>query len=144
MSQHQLFFDASSILILVKESRDRAPDILLSGSTISLAYYEVGNALWRECFLLQRITLKEAGKLLESIFALIQAMDVAVLDDEEVGSVILNMAGEQNITFYDAAYLTETQRSNRTLVTDDVKLANVAKIVGVKTLASKDIAANMS
>ena len=144
MNPPPLLFDASSILLLVKKSRSKSPDILLNGSTISLVYYEVGNALWRECTLLQRITLKEAGKLLESIFALIQAMDVAVLDDEKLGGVILNMAGEQNITFYDAAYLAEAQRSNRTLVTDDEKLADAAKIVGVKTLASKDIAAKIS
>lgn len=143
MNPQPLLFDASSILLLVKKSRSKSPDILLNGSTISLVYYEVGNALWRECSLLQRITLKEAGKLLESIFALVQAMDVAVLDDEKLGGV-LNMAGEQNITFYDASYLAEAQRSNRTLVTDDEKLADAAKIVGVKTLASKDIAAKIS
>jgi predicted nucleic acid-binding protein len=64
-------------------------------------------------------------------------MDVAVLEDEEVGSAILNMAGRLNITYYDAAYLIEAQRLNKILVTDDEKLTKAAKSVGVKTLTSR-------
>ena len=47
------------------------------------------------------------------------------------------MAGKLNITYYDAAYLTGAQRSNKILVTDDEKLAEAAKGAGVKTLSSK-------
>ena len=113
--------------------------MLWESSTVSLAYYEVGNAVWRECFLLNRIIPKEAAKLLKSIFAILQAMDVAVLEDEELGTAILNMAGRLNITYYDAAYLIEAQRFNKTLVTDDEKLANAAESVGVKTLTSRTL-----
>jgi len=59
----------------------------------SLAYYEVGNAVWRECFLLKRIIPKEAAKLLKSIFAILKIMDVTMLEDEELGVAILNTAG---------------------------------------------------
>jgi hypothetical protein len=45
--------------------------VLWESSTVSLAYYEVGNAVWRECFLLKRIIPKEATKLLKSIFAIL-------------------------------------------------------------------------
>jgi len=132
-----LLFDASSIFTLVRELRGKALDVLLESSTVSLAYYEVGNAVWRECFLLKRIISKEAIKLLESVFALLQAMDVALLEDEELGTAILNMAGKLNLTYYDAAYLIEAQRLNKTLVTDDEKLTKAAKSVGVKTLTSR-------
>ena len=111
--------------------------MLWESSTVSLVYYEVGNAVWRECFLLKRIIPKEATKLLKSIFAILQAMDVAVLEDEELGTAILNMAGRLNITYYDAAYLIEAQRLNKTLVTDDEKLTKAAKSAGVKTLTSR-------
>jgi len=110
--------------------------VLWESSTVSLVYYEVGNVVWRECFLLKRIIPKEATKLLKSIFAMLQAMDVAVLEDEEVGSAILNMAGRLNITYYDAAYLIEAQKL-KTLVTDDEKLTKAAKSVSVKTLTSR-------
>ena len=113
--------------------------MLLESSTVSLAYYEVGNAVWRECFLLKRIIPKEATKLLKSIFAILQAMDVAVLEDEGLGTAILNMAGRLNITYYDAAYLIEAQRLNKTLVTDDEKLTKAAKSVGVKTMTSRTL-----
>jgi len=66
-------------------------------------------------------------------------MDVAVLEDEELGTAILNMAGRLNITYYDAAYLIEAQRLNKTLVIADEKLAKEAKSVGVKTLTSRTL-----
>lgn len=139
MTQHPLLFDASSILTVIRELRRKAPDMLWGGSTISLAHYEIGNALWKECFLLKRITPGEALKLLRSIFAMIRRMDVAVLEDEDLGEATLNTAGKHNITYYDAAYLTEAQRSNKTLVTDDQKLASAAKSLGLKTLESKTV-----
>ena len=57
MTKSPMLFDASSILTIVRELQGDAPDKLADGTTISLAYYEVGNALWRECFLLKRISL---------------------------------------------------------------------------------------
>lgn len=137
MTKLALLFDASSLLTLIKELRGRAPDLLLEGSTISLAYYEVGNALWRECFLLQRIGPEEASQLLKAIFAILRAMDVTLLKDEELGNAILKLAGELKITYYDAAYITEAQRSNKILVTDDEKLIKAAESRGIKTLTSK-------
>jgi predicted nucleic acid-binding protein len=134
-----LLFDASSIFTLVRELRGKALDMLWESSTVSLAYYEVGNAVWRECFMLKRITPKEATKLLKSIFAMLRAMDVAVVEDEELGTAILNITGRLNITYYDAAYLIEAQRLDKTLVTDDEKLTRAAKSVGVKTMTSRTL-----
>jgi predicted nucleic acid-binding protein len=111
----------------------------LEGSTISLAYYEAGNAIWRECFLLERIIAKEASQLLRTIFKIIQMMNVVTLEDEDHGNAILEMAGKLNITYYDAAYLTETQKSEKTLVTDDEELAKAAQSLGLETLTSKAI-----
>lgn len=95
--------------------------------------------MWRECFLLKRIIPKEAAKLLKSIFAIHKAMDVAVLEDGELGTAILNMADRPSITYYDAAYLIEAQRLKKTLVTDDEKLTKAAKSAGVKTLTSRTL-----
>ena len=95
--------------------------------------------MWRECFLLKRIVPKEVTKLLKSIFAILWAMDVAVLEDEELGAAILNMAGRLNVTYYDAAYIIEAQRLDKTLVTDDEKLSKAAKSVGVKNITSRTL-----
>jgi len=137
--KQSLLFDASSIFTLVRELRGEAPDKLAEGSTIFLAYYELGNALWRECFLLKRISQDEAEKLLSAMFGIVQAMDVVLLEGEAEGSAVLSKACEFNITFYDSAYVAEALKSKKILVTDDKKLAKVAEQSGVKTLTSRDI-----
>ena len=139
MTKRLLLFDASSIFTLVRELRGDAPDKLLEGSTISLAYYEVGNALWRECFLLKRISQKEAENLLRTMYAILQSMEVAPLEKEDEGNAVLDTAGRFNITFYDSAYLDEAHKSKKTLVTDDKKLAKAAENAGVKTLTSRTV-----
>ena len=48
-----------------------------------------------------------AAKLLKFMFAMLGTMNVAELEDEDLGSTILSMAGNLNVTLYDAAYLTE-------------------------------------
>ena len=133
-----LLFDASSILTLVRELRGDAADKLLEGSTISLAYYEVGNALWRECFLLKRISREEAQSLLRAMYSIIGEMEVTSLESEDEGNAILDAACRFNITFYDSAYLAQASKSKSTLVTDDKKLAKTAQNVGVKTLKSQE------
>ncbi|MFQ6077132.1 MAG: type II toxin-antitoxin system VapC family toxin [Candidatus Bathyarchaeia archaeon] len=144
MSDRPLLFDASGVFGLVRELLGEAPDLFWGNSTISLAYYEVGNALWRECFLLNRIVPEEASKLLKSMFSMLRTMDVTPLEDESLGKTILDTAGKLNITYYDAAYLTEAQRSDKVLVTDDEELARAAEKVGVETLTSKTVRKQLS
>ena len=141
--KRSLLFDASSIFTLVRELRGEAPDKLLEGSTISLAYYELGNALWRECFLVKRISREEAEKLLRAMFAILQAMDVISLENDDEGNVVLEKACEYNITFYDSAYVAEAHKSKKVLVTDDKKLVKAAEKIGVKTLTSNELIAKM-
>ena len=134
-----LLFDASSILTLLRLLREKAPDLLRGGSTISLVYYEVGNALWREYLLLKRITSREALKILKTIFLILGTMDVTALRDERLGEEIFNLASSLNITYYDASYLVEALKTGKTLVTDDRKLSEAAGRIGVKTLTSRDL-----
>ena len=135
--KRSLLFDASSIFTLVRELRGKAPDTLVEGSTISLAYYELGNALWRECFLLKRINQKEAENSLRAMFGILEAMDVVLLENEDEGKAVLCNACEFGLTFYDSAYVVEAFKSKKILVTDDKKLAKAAEKAGVKTLTSK-------
>jgi predicted nucleic acid-binding protein len=132
--KRSLLFDASSILTLVRELGEKAPDALLEGSTISLAYYELGNALWRECFLLKRISKEEAEKLLRAMFAIVQAMDVALIENDDQASDILKKACDLNITYYDSAYVVQACKTEKTLVTEDKKLAKAAEKSSIKTL----------
>ena len=110
----------------------------MEGTTIYLAYYEIGNALWRECLLLKRISIEEAEKSLDLMYSILARMQVASLDNE-TGSEILDTAYKFNLTFYDSAYLVEAKENNKILVTDDNKLAKAAENLGVETLSSKTL-----
>ena len=135
--KRSLLFDASSIFTLVRESPGYASDKLVEGSTISLVYYELGNATWRECFLLKKMSRQEAGKLLRAMFEILQGMDVVLLKDEDEGIAVLDGACKFNLTYYDFAYVDEALSSKKILVTDDKKLAKAAENAGVKTLTSR-------
>ena len=108
----------------------------LKASTIHLAYYELGNALWRECLLLKRISLDEAEKSLDLMYLILGRMQVTSLDSE-TGSKVLETAYKLNLTFYDSAYLVEAKKSGKTLVTDDHKLAKAAENLSINILSSK-------
>ena len=141
MTQPKLLFDANAIYNLVRENPDDALAILSEGSSIPLAYYELGNALWRECFLLKRISVQEAEKSLCFMYEILQRMQITLLDID-TGRQVLDAAGKFNLTFYDSAYLTEAKKSNQPLVTDDKKLARAAENFGIKTLSSMATANN--
>lgn len=136
MTKPQLLFDANIIYKLIRELPQSAVDKLLEGSTVYLAYYELGNALWRECHLLKRISIDEAKKSLDLMYSLLERMQVVYLDSE-AGGEILQTAYKLNVTFYDTVYLVEAKKTEKTLVTDDNKLVRAAENVGINTLSSK-------
>jgi predicted nucleic acid-binding protein len=136
MTTHSLLFDASSILMLVRELKGKASDKLLEESTIPLVYYELGNAVWRESFLLKKINQEEAKNLLRSLYAIVGQMELLSVGDEDEGNTILDLACNHSLTFYDSAYLAQASKSSKTLVTDDKKLSKTAEKAGVKTLNS--------
>jgi predicted nucleic acid-binding protein len=135
MTKAQLLFDSNIIYRLIREVPESALKKLDEGSTINLAYYELGNALWRETFLLKRINIEEAKKSLDLMYSLLDSMQVTSIDNP-TGSEVLQRAYESHLTFYDAAYLVEAKKSGKTLVTDDNKLAKAAENLGIKVLSS--------
>jgi predicted nucleic acid-binding protein len=138
MTKSQLLFDSNIIYKLIREQPQTAVEKLVKGTTIYLAYYELGNALWRECLLLKRISIEEAEKSLDLMYSILERMQVASLDNE-TGSKVLDTAYKFNLTFYDTAYLIEAKKSDKILVSDDIKLAKAAENLGIKTLSSKTL-----
>jgi predicted nucleic acid-binding protein len=141
MTEQQLLFDANAIYRLIRDCPEKALDKLIEGTTISLAYYELGNALWREAHLLKRISIGEAQKSLSLMYAMLARMQVVKVDDEQ-GIEILQTAHKCNLTFYDSAYLVEAKKNSKILVTDDNKLAKAAEILGLETLSSNILTAS--
>ena len=140
MTEPQLLFDANAIYRLIRECPEKAVDMLMEGATISLAYYELGNALLREAHLHKRISIEEAEKSLSLMHAMLVRMQVEKVDGEQ-GSEILQTADKCNLTFYDSAYLAEAKKTNKILVTDDNKLAKAAENLAVQTLSSNTLTA---
>ena len=136
MTKSQLLFDSNIIYRLIRELPQGAMEKLVEGSTIYLAYYELGNALWRESLLLKRISIEEAEKSLDLMYSILEHMQVSMLD-KETGKEVLHTAHKFNLTFYDTAYLATAKKTGKTLVTDDVKLAKASEKLCIKTLSSK-------
>ena len=138
MSNPQFLFDSNAIYKLIRETPDKALDKLIEGTTIDLAYYELGNALWRESLLLKRISKKEAEKSLELMYLMLSRMKVVKVNNEK-GAEILEAACKFNLTFYDSAYLVEAKRNSRILVSDDRRLVKAAEGFGVQTVSSSTL-----
>jgi predicted nucleic acid-binding protein len=141
MTKPQFLFDANAIYKLIRETPSRALDKLTEGTTINLAYYELGNALWRETRLLKRITIEEAEKSLSLMYLMLSRMEIAEINDEK-GNEILQTAHKFNLTFYDASYLVEAKKNGRILISDDSKLVKAAENLGVATLSSEALVAS--
>ncbi len=135
MTKKQFLFDSNSIYELIRETPQKALDKLMEGTTISLAYYELGNVLWRESLLLKRISFEEAEKALDLMYLILKNMQVPRPENEAEGQT-LQIAHRFNLTFYDSAYLVEAKKSGKVLVTNDNKLAKTAGKLGVETLPS--------
>ena len=82
MTKPQLLYDSNIIYRLIRELPQGAVEKLIEGTTIYLAYYELGNALWRESLLLKKISLDEAAKSLDLMYLILGRMHVASLDNE--------------------------------------------------------------
>ena len=115
MTKPQWLFDSNVIYRLIREAPDKALDKLTEASTIYLAYYELGNALWRECRLLKRINIEEAEKSLSLMYEMLARMQIALVNNK--GTEIIETANKFNLTFYDAAYLVEANKNGKILVT---------------------------
>jgi len=130
-------FDASSILILTRELGEKVIDVMKGNTTMSLAYYELGNALWKECTWTKRLTVDGASEALKFAFSLLDLMKIIHIRDADLGVKTLSNASKLKITYYDAAYLTAAQEVDKVLVSDDEKLIDASRRAEVKISPSK-------
>jgi len=130
-------FDASSVLVLTRELGEEVIDVVKGNVTADLIFYEVGNAVWKECRFFRRLSVTEAVKTLDFISSLLDVMEVFVVKDSGLGGKVLANAVKLEVSYYDAVYLTLAEEIGGVLVTDDTKLAEASKTKGVKTLRSE-------
>ncbi len=131
-------FDSCSLLNLTRALADGVIDVLKGNITVSLAYYEIGNVLWKECNLYKRVSVEEAVKTLRFMYSMLGLMKVIHIEDVSFSINTFFMANKLNITYYDAAYLNVAKELDKVLVTDDKRLREIAEKINVKTLSSKN------
>ena len=114
-------FDSSAIINLCGE---RKLDRLEGCYTLSLAFYEVGNAVWKQVHLYKTLTMEEGGTVLDSLTEVLKTLKKVRV--EKVLEV-LKIAVEEDLTYYDASNLQAAIENGFSLVTDDEKLYAAGK-----------------
>jgi len=133
-------FDSSALLNIIRVLGANALGYLRGNYILTLTFYEVGNALWKETTLLKRITTEEATTLLNLLSNTCRVLNIVAPKDPLKA---LKLACALKITYYDSAYVTVACERNATLVTDDRELREkilekkevVAKVLGGKVNA---------
>lgn len=125
-------FDASSIINLCGEKK---LDKLLEKWTINLAFYELGNAVWKQAYIYKAISASEANIILDSLTEVFMKLKKP---EKENALETLNIAVKEGITYYDAAYIQASLENGLTLVTDDEQLFRASKKY-VKTITSDEL-----
>ena len=113
--------DASALLDLMR----RRKEVVLNQCILDLTVYEIGNAIWKEAYFFKTLMKGEALDFMKNFANITVKMRVISIhnDLEE----IMNIAIEEKLTFYDAAYLYFAAKNKLTLVTNDKKLYKAAR-----------------
>lgn len=130
-------FDASGILALTRKLEGKVIEVMKGNLTATLALYEAGNALLKECSLLKRLRVPEATGTLKFLVSLLDVMKIFDIKDSTLAVEALSNAAELGITYYDSVYLTIAGRVGGFLVTDDEELLEAARRKGIKAFNSK-------
>ena len=125
-------FDSSAIINLCG---DRKTEKLLDGWTLNLAIYELGNAVWKQVKIHEKITIEEANLVLDSLTEVFRRLRKP---ETENSLETLKIAVKEGLTYYDASYISAAVENNLTLVTDDEKLYKIGKKY-VRTVKSNDL-----
>ncbi len=112
-------FDASALLNIIRQHGGRTLDLAEGGYILTLTPYEIGNAIWKEAVLLNRIDIEDAAEFLEQVSVIYKYMKTVAPRDQEK---TLQVAAALRVTYYDASYITAASELNTILVTDDGKL----------------------
>jgi predicted nucleic acid-binding protein len=120
-------FDASSLILLIRSPHDEKKlDMLRETKILDLTYYEVGNAVWKESELLKSMTGDEREKVESALVKTLSVLEsVRLSSNDFVG--ILDLAKKERLTFYDASYLYAARSTNMVLVSEDGRLARIAR-----------------
>ncbi|MBB5253841.1 type II toxin-antitoxin system VapC family toxin [Sulfurisphaera ohwakuensis] len=111
--------DTSAIINLIQRLKDESIDLFKECITADLVYYELGNFLWK----IKRIDLLSD---FTNILKFIRIENVTLSKE------VLEIAINENLTYYDATYLFLSRKYNIPLVSDDKDLISRGAIESKK------------
>jgi predicted nucleic acid-binding protein len=114
------------MLLIKKADVQEAVKKLQEAAVLDLTYYEVGNIIWKESALIKFLTLKEAdrfGRMAQEIIAKVNQIN----SKETAFMKILEIARDENLSFYDSSYVHSAKEKGLTLITEDKRLKEKAK-----------------
>ena len=114
-----LLYDSSALLNLIRSAGGDAIEYLRGNYILTLTPYEIGNALWKETKLLNRLSVHEALVLIQHIANVYKIMNITAPVDI---SLVFKLANEIKVTYYDSSYIVSSYELGADLVTDDNKL----------------------
>ncbi len=100
-------------------------------ATVSIAYVEVANAVWKHVHVLRRIPVDRYEKLSRAIKSVIEASTPNIYEARELLLDALKVAGEYGVTVYDALFIALALKLGVRLATFDEKLINVLSQQGL-------------
>ena len=107
-------------------------DKLLEGWTLNLAFYELGNAVWKQVHIHKTITTDEANTILSLLTEIFKKLKKP---ETEEALETLKIATKESLTYYDASYIHAAMENGLTLVTDDKQLYTTSNKY-IKTVTS--------
>jgi len=131
-----LLFDASALINMVLKGSQSLTSTT-GNFALELTGFEAGNAIWRLCLLERKITHEEASSLVEATTAFLTRLSLLTLVDLNP-TRILQIAISERTTFYDASYIAAAEAKKLTLVTDDRKLLDIAKLYVPAQLSAQE------
>jgi predicted nucleic acid-binding protein len=132
--------DVSSLLMMIKYLKEKdLLNKLKDIATLDLAFYEVGNGFWKWVSLMKIISKDEVEVLIKTLIRILLTNDFTMISWKDLNHLaILNLAIENNITFYDASYIIASATFKKIFVTEDEKLKRIATRY-VQVLSWRDI-----
>lgn len=121
----KLIFDTNSIINIIQKEPDNAISIFRDRFISVLSFFELGNVIWK--LLYRKLINQNEGFKLCDTFASLWSSFKIISPEITQFKEIVQLAIQQNITFYDAAFIHYAKINHLTLVTDDGQMNKIAK-----------------
>jgi len=140
MKDNNFLFDASALYKLLTVYKDYTDKIDYNYIYIlDLTFYEIGNTIWKDYYLLKRIT--DFTETSEVIYEILKELNI--IENLSLSFIeIIKIAIEKNLTYYDASYVYASKNFGLILVSEDKDLIEKGNAILVKEFIEKYLSNN--